>query len=68
MASADALKSQALSFAKLRAYWTLTEAEALMPLLAGKAKWPEALAQWRAQGGALEPISGTVPGLLAPLL
>jgi hypothetical protein len=68
MASADALKSEALSFAKLRAYWTLTEAEALMPLLAGKAKWPEALANWRARGGAVKAGPGTIPGLLTPLL
>jgi hypothetical protein len=39
-----------------------------MPLLAGKAKWPEALANWRARGGAVKAGPGTVPGLLTPLL
>lgn len=68
MASADALKSPALSFARLRAYWTLTGADALMPLLAGQARWPDAVANWHARGGALKSGPGAVPGLLTPLL
>lgn len=68
MASADALESADLSFQSLRAYWTLTEADALMPLLSGQAGWPDALAGWRAKGGTVKAGPGAVPGLIAPLL
>jgi hypothetical protein len=67
-ASFNTLQSPVLSFKALSAYWTLTEADALMPLLAGRTSWPAAIADWRARGGTVKAGSGALPPLLEPLL
>lgn len=36
---------------KIQAYVTLRNASALMPLLAGQTRWPDAINAWRTQGG-----------------
>jgi hypothetical protein len=49
----------------LTLYATLTQGKALAPLLAGRASWAEAAADWRAKGGqtAIGPVAITSSGL-----
>jgi len=49
----------------LQLYTTLSQATALMPLLRGDNSWPEAIQNWRAQGGAAKP-SQSKAAILSP--
>ena len=63
MLRTDGLALERVKLGNLQLYVTLTQIEALMPLLRGEASWPDAAQHWRAQGGTAKLSSGLVAGL-----
>lgn len=59
----DGLELAGLKADKLELYATLSQLNALMPLLRGEASWPEAVQQWRAQGGTAKLSKGLAVAL-----
>jgi hypothetical protein len=51
MVKADAVKTPETKPENLQAYTSLSRADALAPLLRAEMSWPQAVANWRAQGG-----------------
>ncbi len=48
---------------EVQVYATLSRVRALAPLLTGQASWPQAVANWRAQGGVARLSQVVAPGL-----
>ncbi|HYS45539.1 MAG TPA: DUF2125 domain-containing protein [Rhizomicrobium sp.] len=70
MLKADALQTHTLKAEKLQLYTTLNRAQSLMALLRGEAPWPQAVFDWRAQGGKAKPsqvIAPSADAILSPL-
>jgi hypothetical protein len=63
MLKADALQTHTVSAEKLQLYTTLNRAGSLMTLLRGETPWPQATANWRAQGGKANLTQVIAPGL-----
>jgi len=59
----DGLQLERVKMGNLQLYVTLSQIEALMPLLRGEARWPQAARQWRAQGGKAKLSNGLLAGL-----
>ena len=53
---------------QVQAYVTLTNAGALMPLLAGIAPWPDAVTAWHGHGGEVKLTKGVEPDIAARAL
>ena len=64
--SADSVKGKNIQIKNLRSYFTLSNAAALAPLLAGTQSWPDAAGAWEKSGGAAQPDAQGV--VLAPIL
>lgn len=65
MLKTDALQTKAVKIGNFQLYTTLDRAEALLALLRGEASWPQAAANWRAQGGRAKLSQVIAPGLAA---
>jgi hypothetical protein len=66
MVRADGLRAYGVKIGGgLQLYTTLSQANALLPLLKGDNSWPEAIQRWRAQGGAAKPSQG-IAAVLSP--
>lgn len=63
MLKAEAVKGLGGDRSRVQVYATLDKAALLAPLLKGQARWPEAAARWRAQGGAARLTQIIAPGL-----
>jgi hypothetical protein len=63
MLRTDGLKLGGLTAGNLELYATLSQLNALMPLLRGEASWPETARNWRAQGGRAKPSNGLAAAL-----
>lgn len=59
----DDVKGLGAPAALVEGYFTLTGSAPLMPLLAGKTGWPQAVQQWRQQGGAPRLTKGVLPAM-----
>jgi hypothetical protein len=59
------LQTKAVKIGNFQLYTTLDRAEALLALLRGEASWPQAAANWRAQGGRAKLSQVIAPGLAA---
>lgn len=68
MLRADALDVPGTPRRTVQVYATLDKAAALAPLLAGEKSWPDAVRDWRAQGGAAKLTRIEAPGLAADAL
>jgi hypothetical protein len=63
MFKTDGLQLAGLKADSLELYATLSRLNALMPLLRGEASWPEAVQNWRAQGGTAKLSKGLLAAL-----
>ena len=68
MLKADALQTRNLKADNLQLYTTLERAGSLLALLRGETSWPQAAANWRAQGGRAKPSQVVAPGLDASMI
>jgi len=59
----DALQLDRVKLGNLQLSVTLSRLEALLPLLRGEAGWPQAVRNWRAQGGSAKLANGVLAGL-----
>jgi hypothetical protein len=62
MFTTDGLQLDRVKIGNLQLYVTLSQAEALLPLLRGEASWPQATQRWRALGGTAKLSSGLLAG------
>ncbi|HTC84585.1 MAG TPA: DUF2125 domain-containing protein [Rhizomicrobium sp.] len=62
MFGTDGLQLDRVKIGNLQLYVTLSQAEALLPLLRGEASWPQATQRWRALGGTAKLSSGLLAG------
>ena len=62
MFGTDRLQLDGLKLGNLQLTVTLSEADALMPLLRGEASWPQAAQHWRDQGGTAKLSGGLLAG------
>ena len=70
VASADQFQKKgnpAFSAGNVRFSATVSEAAALMPLLAGTVPWPDGIAAWKAKGGAVRASNSPAQSLLSAL-
>lgn len=70
VASADQFQKKgnpAFSFGNVRWSAAVSDAAALMPLLAGRAAWPDGIAAWKSQGGAVRANNSPAQSLLSAL-
>ncbi len=65
MLKADAMNAGGTLHKTVQVYATLSQAAALAPLLRGETAWPQAVANWRAQGGKAKLSQMIAPGLAA---
>ena len=63
MLGTDALKLEGVKQGNLQLYITLSQLDALLPLLRGETSWPQAVQRWRAQGGKAKLSNGLLAGL-----
>jgi hypothetical protein len=68
MARADDLKGFGPAAPLAEGYFTLSAPAPLMPLLAGKTSWPDAVRAWNNEGGRQHLTKGTQPNLAARVL
>ena len=59
----DELRLDSVKLGNLQLTVTLSKLEALLPLLRGDAGWPQAVQNWRAQGGSAKLANGALAGL-----
>ncbi|HEY0265273.1 MAG TPA: DUF2125 domain-containing protein [Rhizomicrobium sp.] len=65
MLKADAVNAGGVRDKLVQVYATLSRAGALAPLLRGDTAWPQAMTNWRAQGGRAKLSQVIAPGLAA---
>lgn len=65
---ADDVKGIGAPAPLVEGYFTLSDAAPLMPLLAGKASWPQAVRVWREQGGTARLTRGVSPAMAKDVL
>jgi hypothetical protein len=63
MLRTDGLQLEGMKAGNLQLYVTLSNVQALLPLLRGETSWPEAAQRWRDQGGKAKPSNGLVAAL-----
>jgi hypothetical protein len=68
MVKADTIKAKGAKLGNLQVYAALSQAKALAALLAGEMSWPQAAANWQAQGGKAKLSQVIVSGDLTPQL
>ncbi len=63
MFGTDALQFEGVKLGNLQLYVTLSQLDALLPLLRGETSWPQAAQHWRELGGRAKLSNGLLAGL-----
>lgn len=68
MVKADSFSGSGVTVPLVQAYVTLTQADALAPLLKGAAVWPDVVRTWHGRGGQIKLTQGAAPDMAARAL